>query len=73
MNKDTPFLPNKQLREARLRRGWSQQYVADHVGTAIVTVKRWERGSQSASPYFRLKLCTLFGNSAEELGLLPEK
>jgi tetratricopeptide (TPR) repeat protein len=35
----------------------------------VVTIQRWERGSQQPGAYFRLKLCALFGKSAEELGL----
>ncbi|HLZ63958.1 MAG TPA: helix-turn-helix transcriptional regulator [Ktedonosporobacter sp.] len=72
---EVPPLPhaNSRLREERVRRNWRQQDVADQVGTTVVTVKRWERGSQQPSMYFRLKLCTLFGKSAEELGLLTEE
>lgn len=60
------------LRRERIRRNWRQQDLADQLGTTVVTIKRWERGSQQASAYFRVKLCTLFGQSAEALGLLPE-
>lgn len=60
-----------QLRQERVRRNWRQQDLADQLGTTVVTVKRWERGSQQPSAYFRLKLCALFDKSAEELGLVP--
>lgn len=53
-----------------MRRNWRQREVADHLGTTVVTVNRWERGIQQPSAYFRLKLCALFGKSPEELGLL---
>lgn len=59
-----------QLRQERIRRNWRQQDLADQLGTTVVTVKRWERGSQQPSMYFRHKLCALFGKSAEELGLV---
>jgi tetratricopeptide (TPR) repeat protein/transcriptional regulator with XRE-family HTH domain len=62
--------PNEQLRQERIRHNWRQQDVADHVGTTVVTVNRWERGGQQPSAYFRVKLCALFGKSAEELGLV---
>lgn len=62
-----------QLRQERIRRNWRQQDLADELGTTVTTVKRWERGSQQPSAYFCTKLCTLFGKSAEELGLLPEE
>ena len=69
LRKEELHLPNVRLRQARLQRGWSQLQLADQLGTTIVTVKRWERGSQSPSPYFRLKLCALFGLGDTELGL----
>jgi transcriptional regulator with XRE-family HTH domain len=60
------------LRQERIRRNWRQQDVADQLETTVVTVKRWERGSQQPSAYFRVKLCALFGKSAEELGFVAE-
>ncbi len=63
--------PNQQLRAARLERGWTQQDLADRLGTTVVTVKRWERGVQQPSPYFRLKLTTLFATTEQALGLSP--
>ena len=61
---------NVLLRQERIRRNWRQQDVADQLGTTAVTVKRWERGSQQPGAYYRVKLCALFGKSAEELGLV---
>jgi len=61
---------NERLREERMRRGWSQQKLADELGIAVVTVNRWERGKQQPAGYYRLKLTTLFEKSAEELGLV---
>ncbi len=46
--------------------------VTDQLGTTVVTIKRWERGYQQPSTYFRVKLCVLFGKSAEELGLVSD-
>ena len=63
--------PRQQLRLERLQRQWSQQELADRLGTTVVSINRWERGVTSPTPYFRLKLCALFGKSAYELGLLP--
>ncbi len=60
------------LRIERLQRQWTQQQLAEHIGAAIVTVKRWERWDTVPSPYFRLKLTALFGKSEEELGLGEE-
>jgi tetratricopeptide (TPR) repeat protein/transcriptional regulator with XRE-family HTH domain len=60
---------NDLLRQARIGCNWRQHELAEQLGTTTVTVKRWERGYQHPSPYFRVKLCTLFDKSAEELGL----
>jgi tetratricopeptide (TPR) repeat protein/transcriptional regulator with XRE-family HTH domain len=64
--------PNDRLRQERIGHNWRQQDLADQLGTAALTVRRWERGSQHPSAYFRVKLCALFGKSAEELGLVEE-
>ncbi|GHO97531.1 hypothetical protein KSF_075790 [Reticulibacter mediterranei] len=58
------------LRQERIARNWRQRDLAEQLGTTIVSVTRWERGIQQPSAYFRVKLCALFGKSAEELGLL---
>src|SRR5581483_11082700 len=63
---------NDRLRQARIGRNWRQHDLAEELGTTVVTVKRWERGYQQPSPYFRVKLCALFGTSAEQLGLVEE-
>src|SRR5579864_7095875 len=63
---------NERLRQQRIARSWRQQEVADRLGTSLVTVQRWERGTQQPSAYFRVKLSALFGVSAQELGLLDE-
>lgn len=59
---------NERLRQARLKRGWRQVEVAEQLGTTAISMKRWEHGRQPGA-YFRVKLCMLFGMSAEELGL----
>ncbi len=62
--------PRWLLAEARAQRGLSQQEVADRIGTTPVNISRWERGVTRPNPYFRRKLCALFGKSEEELGLV---
>jgi len=64
------MVPNRRLKQARELRGWSQAKVAEEIGTDATTVSRWERGVFSPTPYFRERLCKLFGKNAEELGLL---
>ncbi len=61
--------PRVRLAEARLSRDWSQQEVAERIGTNYVNVSRWERGVTKPTPYFRRKLCHLFGKTEQELDL----
>ncbi len=65
-------MSNQLLRLEREQRGWSQARVAEQIGTDPGTISRWERGSTSPSPYFRERLCQLYGKSVQELGLLGE-
>jgi class 3 adenylate cyclase/tetratricopeptide (TPR) repeat protein len=62
--------PNRRLRQEREQRCWSQLEVADLIRTTSHNVSRWERGITFPTPHFRQQLCTLFGKSAGELGLL---
>ena len=63
--------PNEHLQRERLLRGWTQADVAGFIGTDGYTVSRWERGRACPRPYFRQKLCELFGKNIADLGLLP--
>jgi tetratricopeptide (TPR) repeat protein/transcriptional regulator with XRE-family HTH domain len=72
MKKAAQAIPNQRLSHAREQRGWSQQEVADRIGTTSVNISRWERGLTSPGPYFRHKLCALFEQSPQELGLIQE-
>ena len=69
MNTTVKIPPRERLSAERLRRRWTQQEVAEQLGTTPGNVSRWERGLTSPGPYFRRKLCELFGRSAHELGL----
>jgi tetratricopeptide (TPR) repeat protein/transposase-like protein/transcriptional regulator with XRE-family HTH domain len=61
---------NEHLRRHRIERNWRQQDLADLLGTTVTTIQRWERGHQQPGAYYRIKLCTLFGLSSQELGLV---
>src|SRR5260370_16771159 len=63
---------NQRLKAERELRGWSQKYVAEQLGADHYYLSRWERGTASPSPYYRQKLCVLFGKNAQELGLLEQ-
>jgi eukaryotic-like serine/threonine-protein kinase len=60
----------RRLRRERELHSWSQEQVAEKLGTTAPNVSRWERGKTFPDTYYRQKLCELFGKSAEELGLL---
>src|SRR5579862_2419849 len=72
MKKAKQAVPNQLLKEARELRGWSQKFVAEQIGADHYYLSRWERGTATPSPYYRQKLCVLFGKNAKELGLLQE-
>lgn len=59
------------LTEERQRHVWSQQELADLLGTTPNTVSRWELGKTTPRPYFVKKLCAIFDKSLQELDLLP--
>jgi transcriptional regulator with XRE-family HTH domain len=62
--------PNNILRRERQLRGWSQQKIAELVGTSEDVVSRWERGERKPSPFYQEKFCVLYGKNAEELGFI---
>lgn len=61
------------LVEERKNRKWSQQEVADRLGTTQHNVSRWERGQTAPGSYFRTRLCELFGKQPQELGLFGDQ
>lgn len=65
--------PYQRLKHERERRGWSQAKVAEELGIDSTTMSRWERGISLPYPYYREKLCVLYGKNAHELGLVPNE
>src|SRR5947209_15413965 len=63
-------VPNARLRAQRLKKNWTQVYVATMIGTSDVEVSRWETGASEPTLYFREKLCELFGQTPEALGFV---
>jgi len=72
MVNDQRRFPNLLLKRERESHGWSQEDLAEKVGTTQKIVSRWERGENTPLPYYRQKLCKLFGKNAEELGFVEE-
>jgi transcriptional regulator with XRE-family HTH domain len=60
----------RQLKYEREFRSWSQERLAEMLGTTSTNVSRWERRITLPNLYFRQQLCTLFEKGPEELGLL---
>ncbi|HEU5226714.1 MAG TPA: NB-ARC domain-containing protein [Ktedonobacteraceae bacterium] len=74
MKSATTAVPNMLLSQARELRGWSQKFVAEQIGApATCYLSRWERGHTTPSPFYREKLCRLFGKDARELGFFLSK
>src|ERR1700686_4581921 len=73
VKKAAQAIPNRQLRQERELHCWSQLELADQIGTTSLNVSRWERGITFPATHFRQELCTLFGKSAMELGLLQNE
>lgn len=64
---------NYKLIDERRQKNWSQRDIADHIGTTVINVCRWERGITVPSRHFRGLLCQLFERSPEELGLFQQE
>lgn len=62
--------PNLYLRRARAEQCFSQDELAERLGTTQVTISRWERGLTIPSPYYRRKLCEVFDMPPASLGLV---
>lgn len=73
MKRPGDAVPNYLLRSAREYQGWTQEELAEKIGTTSVTISRWESGITFPSRYFRKKLSTLYGKSIQELGLLQDE
>jgi transcriptional regulator with XRE-family HTH domain len=63
---------NRRLSAARQARGWTQKEVAERIGATELSVSRWERGTHAPSPFYRFRLCALFGLSEADLGIGPQ-
>src|SRR6266568_6373859 len=70
MNRWRPTsMRNALLRTERLRRGWTQQQLADFAGISLSTVERAEKGEAIRVDCIQ-RLCECLSKSPEELGLL---
>ena len=71
MGQVLPF--HERLKYERDRRGWSQDHLAEKVGSDPKTVGRWESGETLPQAQYRRKLIELFGIDASEFGLTAKR
>ncbi len=83
MTRNLPPVPNHQLKQERLARGWSQRLFVQQIDQQAIrmgypsalpdlrTIRRWESGQSRPSPFYQTILCALLGKEPEELGLRP--
>jgi putative transcriptional regulator len=55
------------LKEARMRRDWTQQQLAEAIGVSRKTINTIENGIFVPSTVLALKLARVFGTTVEEL------
>src|ERR1700704_2447980 len=58
---------NVRLRQARKLRRWTQDVLAEKLGTNRSTISRWEQGNDFPYPIHREKLTQLFGAIFDEI------
>jgi len=73
LEKSRKGTPNHLLKRERELRGWSQEDLAERIGAASLSVRRWERGDAFPTPHFRQQLSGLFEKNPQELGLIPDR
>jgi len=59
--------PNLALVRARKQHAWSQEEVAEKIGTTQANLSRWERGITTPIPEHLRQLCVLYQKKPEEL------
>jgi len=62
-------MEREKLIAARKAKHWTQEEVAEKLGIDVNTYYRWEAGTQSPRDHSRRSLCSIFGLTAQELGL----
>ncbi len=63
--------PKQTIRQLRQERGWTQQDLADRLGTHVMTVSRWEQGQVRPIWRYRRRLAELFGMKVGDIAFGP--
>ena len=62
-----PLSLGQRLVHERLRLNWSQEEVANALGTTARSINRWEHDKAVPHPHYKLQLCRVFNRSSETL------
>ena len=63
----------QRLRHERERLNWSQEDLAQEIGTTPLSINRWEHDKAFPRPRYRAELCRVFNKSAEALFATQEE
>lgn len=63
---------DERLKDERLKRGWTAQYVCVLLGTSPSALRRWENGRGFPHAEFRQRFCQIYEKSSQELGFDQE-
>ena len=55
------------IKDLRISRGWKQKELADRLNVSVITVSRYEMEQRQLDPKTILKLCDIFGVTADYL------
>ena len=61
------FTVGQRLRRERERLSWTQERLAQEIGTSPVSINRWENDKRLPQLHYRELLCSVFGKSVEDL------
>jgi tetratricopeptide (TPR) repeat protein/DNA-binding XRE family transcriptional regulator len=56
----------QRLRQERERLHWSQEQLAEKIGTTTLSINRWEHDKAVPRPFYRAELCRVFNMSAQD-------
>lgn len=78
MEKDEIFMFDKfevgnRLADLRLRKGYSQENLAEKIGCSVITISRWENGNTHMKSQDIFELCSVLDISADVLLGLESK
>src|SRR5437588_10296872 len=62
----------QRLRYERKLRGWTRDKLAEMMDVYRSYIGKWEREEVFPFPFYRQRLCELFGKTAQELGFISD-